>query len=90
LREKLPVILKGENHVGRLTIQSIEGPGGISKPYHLDHVDHAITSTDLAAQHYLKLHLWAYPRARCDAAKETGLAPNDLSGGVLVIERAGA
>jgi hypothetical protein len=52
--ERLRAILKGEIQTGRLTIQSIEGPGGIGKTCLFDHV---ITTTDLTPQHYLKLHL---------------------------------
>lgn len=52
--ERLRAIPKREIQAGRLTIQRIEGPGGIGKTYLFDHV---ITRTDLAAQHYLKLHL---------------------------------
>jgi hypothetical protein len=52
--ERLRAILKGQIQTGWLTIQSIEGPGGIGKTCLFDHV---ITTTDLTPQHYLKLHL---------------------------------
>jgi hypothetical protein len=51
--KRLTAVLTGEVKAGRrLTVQSIEGPGGIGKTYLLDHV---LTTVDLTDRNYLTL-----------------------------------
>lgn len=52
---RLAAVLSGrERAAGKLTVQSIEGPGGIGKTCLFDHV---LTTTDMADQRYLILRL---------------------------------
>ncbi|NJD36863.1 MAG: hypothetical protein FIA89_00850 [Geobacter sp.] len=50
--EQLKLVLTGQTTNGSLTIQPIEGPGGIGKTYLLDHV---IENTNLDQRNYLTL-----------------------------------
>ena len=53
--ERLRSVLKGLTRAdGKVTLQSIEGPGGIGKTFLLDHV---MTTTPLAERQYLQLRI---------------------------------
>jgi hypothetical protein len=53
--ERLQAVLKEQTRAdGRLTIQSIEGPGGIGKTFLFDYV---ITAMDLTDRHYLRFKI---------------------------------
>lgn len=53
--EELRATLLGERTAGRLTAQSIEGPGGIGKTTLFDHV---ARSSPMAARNYLVMRVW--------------------------------
>ena len=53
--ERLRAVLNGQTRAdGNLTVQSIEGPGGIGKTFLLNHV---VTTTPLAGRQYLQLRI---------------------------------
>lgn len=86
-RQLQEVLLGTQHSPGKVTVQSIEGPGGIGKTTFFDHV---LTKTDLSARNFLVLRGSGVDEARHSSFRSLRLLVDSASGTHLPSKAPGA